>query len=67
MWAEETECRFGLCVVVVLPGVDAAAQRVDVAEAVGAEWVFIGDVLKGRPAEFSALHGLGEQVGSSPS
>ncbi|ACP31721.1 hypothetical protein cauri_0122 [Corynebacterium aurimucosum ATCC 700975] len=35
----------------LLPGVDAAAQRVDAAEAVGAEWIFIGDVLKGRPAD----------------
>ena len=51
----------------LLPGVDAAAQRVDVAEAVGAEWVFIGNELKGRPGEFSALHDLGEQVESSPS
>ena len=67
MWAEETEQECGLGVVVVVPGVDADAQRVDVAEAVGAEWVFIGDVLKGRPAEFSALHGLGEQVESSSS
>lgn len=46
MWAEETEQECGLGVVVVVPGVDADAQRVDVAEAVGAEWVFIGDVLK---------------------
>ncbi|GAA1474217.1 hypothetical protein GCM10009604_20560 [Corynebacterium aurimucosum] len=51
MWAEETEQECGLCVVVLLPGIDAAAQRVDVAEAVGAEWVFIGNELKGRPAD----------------
>ena len=44
MWAEEIEQGFGLCVVVLLPGIDAAAKRVDVAEAAGAQGV---DCLRG--------------------
>lgn len=44
MWAEEIEQGFGLCVVVLLPGIDAAAKRVDVAELAGAQAV---DCLRG--------------------
>ncbi|WP_412099691.1 hypothetical protein [Corynebacterium aurimucosum] len=51
----------------LLPGIDAAAQRVDVAEAAGAEWVFMAMNLQGDRLILSTLRGLGEQVESSSS